>query len=158
MILILPIIFFLEITIFNKLQIYGVKPELLLAAIVFFGFHSGKLRGAEAGAISGAIKDIFSTSGFGLNFFTFLFIGFVSGALRKRLLKENFVVEFLLVNLAVYITSLTQFIYFNRILRTNPIGDFFSVTFLKGLYTGVLSLIMFYVLSKMFRYPKEDDL
>ena len=158
MILIIPIIFFLEITIFNKLQICGVKPELLLAVTVFFGFHSGKLRGAEAGAISGIIKDIFGTSGFGLNFFTFAFIGFISGALRKRLSKESFIVDFLLVNLAVYAVSFVQFIYFNKMLGVSYEGNFFPSTFCKGLYTGILSLIMFYVLSKIFRPLKEGDL
>ena len=158
MIVVIPIIFFLEITIFNKLQPFGVKPELLLAATVFFGFHSGRLRGAEAGAISGAIKDIFSTSGFGLNFFTFIFIGFISGALRKRLSKESFIVEFLLVNLAVYTSSFVHFIYFNKVVGASPGSNFLLATFLKGLYTGVLSLIMFYALSKIFRPLQEDNL
>ena len=48
----LAILLFLELTVFSKLRILGVRPELLLIATVFFGFHFGIARGVEVGIIS----------------------------------------------------------------------------------------------------------
>ncbi len=135
------LLFFVELILFDKLRIYGVRPEILLIATVFFGFHFGRARGIEIGALSGVLKDVFSITAFGVNVFSFLLIGFLSGYLKDKLFKENFVTQFLFSCFSVYIVW-----GFAPV----PIG----AVLYKGLYTGILAPFLFLVLTKIFG-PKE---
>ena len=135
------LLFFVELILFDKLRIYGVRPEILLIATVFFGFHFGIARGIEIGALSGILKGAFSITAFGINVFSFLLIGFLSGYLKDKLFKENFVTQFLFSCFSVYIVW-----GFAPV----PIG----AVLYKGLYTGILAPFLFLVLTKIFG-PKE---
>lgn len=135
------LLFFVELILFDKLRIYGMRPEILLIATVFFGFHFGIARGMEIGALSGILKDVFSITTFGVNVFLFLLIGFLSGYLKDKLFKENFVTQFLFSCFSVYIVW-----GFAPV----PVG----AVLYKGLYTGILAPSLFLVLTKIFG-PKE---
>ncbi len=135
------LLFFVELILFDKLRIYGMRPEILLIATVFFGFHFGIARGMEIGALSGILKDVFSITTFGVNVFLFLLIGFLSGYLKDKLFKENFVTQFLFSCFSVYVVW-----GFAPV----PVG----AVLYKGLYTGILAPSLFLVLTKIFG-PKE---
>lgn len=135
------LLFFVELILFDKLRIYGVRPEILLIATVCFGFHFGIARGMEIGALSGILKDAFSITTFGVNVFSFLLIGFLSGYLKDKLFKENFVTQFLFSCFSVYIVwGFTP----------API----KAVLYKGLYTGIFAPFLFLVLTEIFG-PKE---
>jgi len=149
-------LFFLEITLFDKLRILGVRPELLLVATLFFGFHYGPGRGAEAGCISGVLKDIFSSGPFGINAFAFLFIGFFAGLLKDKLFKDNFVTQFFLSSVAVYIASVVYFLYLNEITPSVAFAGFWKMCLYKGLYTGFLAPLFFLALAKIFESEEKE--
>ena len=135
------LLFFIELILFDKLRIYGVRPEILLIVTIFFGFHFGIARGIEIGALSGILKDVFSITTFGVNVFSFLLIGFLSGYLKDKLFKENFVTQALFSCFSVYIVWG---------FASAPVG----AVLYKGLYTGILAPSLFLVLTKIFG-PKE---
>lgn len=143
------ILFFLEVTLFDKLRIFGMRPEILLIATVFFGFHFGIIYGIEAGIVSGILKDIFSISTFGINTFSFLFIGFLSGYLKDKLFKENFVTQFLFSCLSVYLVWAISLLGWGE-----NYSPYVKPVLCKGLYTGIFAPILFLILTKIFG-PKE---
>jgi len=142
------LLFFVELILFDKLRVSGVRPEILLIVTVFFGFHFGTVRGMEIGALSGILKDIFSITGFGINAFSFLLIGFLSGYLKDKLFKDNFVTQFLFSCFSVYLVW-AIFI----VLGQASFSPTAAVLY-KGLYTGILAPFLFIVLTKIFG-PKE---
>ena len=148
------LLFYLEIAVFDKLRIFGVRPELLLIATFFFGFHFGILRGMEAGIVSGLLKDIFSLSSFGINTFSFLLMGFVSGFLKNKLVRENFITQFFLAALSVLVISVVYFLYLNQIVKSAISREFWKASLYKGLYTGCMAPFLFFILTRIFG-PKE---
>ena len=99
------IIFFIDLFVFEKFRIFGVKPELLLIAVLFFGFNFGIARGIEVGIIAGILKDIFSVGYFGISIISFTLTGFIAGCLKDKLLKENFIIQFVASGISVYFIS-----------------------------------------------------
>lgn len=145
------ILFFLEVTVFNKMRIFGVRPEILIIATIFFGFHFGMIYGIEAGIISGILKDIFSLTGFGINVFLFLFVGLLSGYLKKKLVKQNFITQTFLSALSVYLASCIYFLDLNKFVKGDVVAQFWKLSLYKGLYTACLAPLFFFILTRFFR-------
>jgi len=144
-------LFFIEAAIPPRFGLFGARPELLLIATIFFGFHFGALIGAEAGIFCGILKDILSVGNFGINTISFLFIGFLSGYLRKKLFKENFIAQFFFSCLGVYLISGVYFLNLDRFAGSDTGAEFWNLVFYKGLYTGVLAPFLFFVLARAFK-------
>lgn len=148
------VLFFLEAVFFSRFRIRGASPGLLLIAVIFFGFHFGTTRGAEAGLITGLLKDIFSLTNFGVNTFSFLLVGALAGYLRKKLARENFITEFFISASAVYLTSGVSFLDLSCLARGAELAGFWVIIFYKSLYTGLAALPLFFALRRIFT-PKE---
>lgn len=148
------LLFLLESLLFNRLRIFGARPELLLIATIFFGFQFGPVRGLEMGLLAGALKDVFSITPFGVNTFSFLAIGCLSGFFREKIFREGLITQFLFSSACVYIISGVYFFCINWILKCEAPGDFWRISLLKGLYTGCLGPVLFFILRKIIK-PEE---
>ncbi|MBL7155578.1 MAG: rod shape-determining protein MreD [Candidatus Omnitrophica bacterium] len=144
----------IEIAVFKNLAIFGTRPELLLIFTVFFGFHFGIARGMEAGLVSGILKDVFSITGFGINIFSFIAIGFLAGFLKNKLIKENFITQFTFSMLSVLILSSVYFLYLAEIVKNDIGTGFWKVVLYKGLYTAIFAPFLFFIFTLVFS-PKE---
>ena len=151
----LAILLFLELTVFSKLRILGVRPELLLIATVFFGFHFGIARGVEVGIISGILKDMFSVTAFGVSVFSFLIVGFLAGFLKDKLFKEDFITQFILSCVFAYLVSGIYFLYLDKIMGGDPGAVFWRQAAAKGLYTGFIGPVLFFILLSIFGSGKN---
>jgi rod shape-determining protein MreD len=149
-------LFFLEITLFNKLRIYSARPELLLIATIFFGFHFGAIRGLEAGTLAGALRGLFSVTAFGIHMFSFLLIGGLSGLFKEKLSKENFLMQIFFSGASVAALGGIYFLYLSKTLKCDMAGDFAEVTLVKGLYTGCATPLVFFILGKMFKSKEAE--
>lgn len=148
--IILSILLFLELTILDRIRLFGVRPDLLLIATVFFGFHFGVMRGLEIGLASGILKGIFSINDFGLSAFSFLFIGCLAGYFSEKLTRDNFLIQSLLTLLCTFVVSSIHLLY----LSVDIGGQLWTAALYKGLYTGLLAPFIFFVLTRIFEYRK----
>ena len=82
-ILMIALLFIVQTSIFSHLELAGVVPNLLLAFTALVGFMRGRKEGMLVGLFAGFILDSFSGQLFGIYAFTFLFLGFLNGFLRK---------------------------------------------------------------------------
>ncbi|MFC1576240.1 rod shape-determining protein MreD [Candidatus Omnitrophota bacterium] len=145
------VLFFAEVVLFGNLRIFGARPSLLLITTLFFGFNFGMARGAEVGLVSGVLTDMLSIGSFGINTFSFLLAGSLSGYLKDKLFRDNFVTQFFLSNVSIYLIAGVYFLYFDKILKTDPGAGFLRLSLAKGLYTGLLAPILFFILTMIFR-------
>jgi rod shape-determining protein MreD len=70
-----------ELVFSHFFSLFGVKPDILLIAVVAWGFVRGSEEGILIGFLAGLCEDVFSSS-FYLHIITKTFIGFLSGAVR----------------------------------------------------------------------------
>ncbi|MDW7674104.1 MAG: rod shape-determining protein MreD [Bacillota bacterium] len=101
----------LQSTVFSYLAIAGVKPDLLLIAVVFFSFIRGHRHGAVLGFCYGLLEDLVVGRFIGLNALIKMTIGFLVGLTEGKIYKENLIAPGLLVLLASIISG-----YLNLIL------------------------------------------
>ena len=153
---ILFLFLFCELTVFSKLGILGVKPDLLLIATLFFGFQFGIRGGIEVGIICGTSKDLLSVTTFGVNAFSFLFVGFLSGLLKDKVFKDNLIIQFMVSTAAVSLVAILHFLLLSNAEIDNVGAQLFKTALIKGLYTGFLAPIIFVILSAIFK-PKEYE-
>ena len=71
--------FILQTTVFQRLAIGSIVPNLLLIATVSFGFMQGKITGIWAGFLCGILKDIFYGNLLGFYALIYLCIGYGAG-------------------------------------------------------------------------------
>ena len=87
----------LHLTVLEHIRIWGARPDLVLACVVFFGFFLGSEAGLETGLVAGAMEDLFALDFFGINIFVFGVTGLLAGALRTKLSRESKRIRTLLV-------------------------------------------------------------
>ena|SRR3989338_126958 len=144
-------IFFLEMVLFNRMIIFGARPDILLLTTLFFSFYFGATRGIETGLICGLLKDLFSITNFGVATFSFAIIGFLAGLLRNKLARDSIVVQFLVSNIAVYVFSVFYFLSGSMYGSQAPETAFWRITFYKGIYTGAAAPFLFFVMASVFK-------
>ncbi|ABB14120.1 MULTISPECIES: rod shape-determining protein MreD [Carboxydothermus] len=125
-------------TVFSRLAVNGVKPDLILILTVILSFLYGPPRGAFFGMQGGLIEDLFTGHFIGLNTLVKMVTGFLAGVLEGKIYPENwwfpgvivfvltFVKDFLYVaflNLLGINIALTE--AFGRIMPVEALYNFF---------------------------------
>lgn len=90
----------------------GISAELLLLFIVSFSFLYGSRHGVWMGFCVGLFQDLATGTFFGLNTFSKMVLGYISGNFSKKVFKEQLFLPVVAVGLA----SLLQYILFMLIL------------------------------------------
>lgn len=91
----------LQATVFNFLQVAGVKPDLILMLVVFNGFLRGSKEGAFLGFLAGLLQDIFTGNYIGLNALTKMLAGYMAGLAETRFYNESIII----VSMITFTTS-----------------------------------------------------
>lgn len=156
LVLLILVVFTLQATP-SFLEIYGVKPVLLLPLAVSIAMFEGEFAGAFVAMACGLLWDLASESPFGAYGFIFLIAGVAAGLLMRLLLRnEWFNCMFLVLFSAVIILSL-EFLFTYAIYRYEDIGDVFLRRHLPMmLYTTVLSPIIYFIVKLIEKIKPEE--
>lgn len=145
---ILIVAFFAAIAVFqtvfsHSFAVFGVKPDILLIAVVAWGFVRGSEEGIFAGILAGFLEDVFS-AGFYLHMITKPFIGFLAGALSGGLstsLSFIYPVTCGILTLVSYVLEVVfSYFFFGRLLPSAH--SLISVIFIATLYNAILSAML----------------
>ncbi|MBD3304768.1 rod shape-determining protein MreD [candidate division KSB3 bacterium] len=99
----------LQTTVFHLIQIGGVKPDLVLILVVYFGLTKGSDIGCVSGFAFGLIEDMFSGMSLGANALTKTIVGFLCGFSGKHLYTQSLVTHILCVGVSTIIDVLLLF-------------------------------------------------
>jgi rod shape-determining protein MreD len=102
-ILLFVIAFVVQTTVFPRIAIEGVKPDLILVITVYLGLVRGPAIGCANGFFAGVIEDVYSGLYLGSNALTKTIIGFVCGIFGKRLYTQSLFAHMLCVGLSTLI-------------------------------------------------------
>ena len=140
----------LQTTSLNRLSILGIKPDLLLILVIFFGLYKGPLSGACYGFLAGILLDLFSPAPLGTNAFSKTVLGFLAGAVAPLLYFEAPLIQGLLLFIGMFLEGMILFI----LLSSFQLVPSFSYSFLyiilpAALYTSLLTPLLFYAFKKV---------
>lgn len=157
---ILALALILQLTVLDYIKIAGVKPDILLIVVIFFGLFLGKGPGLESGFAAGLAKDLFALDFFGINAFVFALTGLLAGSLGERFSRESRKTQVLLVTLLTAFSMTLHFIIvsiFSKWVYLN-FGEYLAGSIMPTcIYTALASIPIFFKLMKTYniRGPEE---
>ena len=99
-IIIILLAFLLQTTVFHKLALANVVPNLLLILTVCYSYMRGRTSGEVIGLVCGLMLDMMYGSVIGLYAFIFMTIGFLCGYCQKIYFTDNYILPCVLVGLS----------------------------------------------------------
>lgn len=154
---ILLVVLVLQSTVLYRVEIAGVRPDLLTAFVVYFAWMRGPLAGTIAGFSIGLLQDLDAPGPLGLNALAKTLVGFLIAKAGFRVHRSNVGVRF-----AFFFTALLvhDVVYFG-VLTNGDMGDFVTQMAFVGLpsalYTAVTVLLLLGIVERVSRRPLLTD-
>lgn len=146
------LIVLIQSSVLDYVEIFNVKPNLLLIFIVATALLRGNVEGAVIGFISGLSQDIVSGKLLGFYSLLGLYLGLIIGSVNKRLYRENF---FLIIFFTFISTVVYEYIVYLLGIFFRGKGDllypFQNVIFPEAIYNCALSVFIFMIAIRMNR-------
>lgn len=89
MYLILFAALFLQCTLVRYVAVGGIRPDLVILCVIFFGLFFGRSTGLEAGLVAGCVVDILGLDIFAMTMFIYGLTGFAAGLVNRQFSKDS---------------------------------------------------------------------
>ncbi len=140
-----------QTSVFDKLEIFGAKPDLLLILIVYANLDKKIYKGLGVALIGGIFADGFSGAIFGIQLICKQVDAFVTQFLSRRLFVDEKLVKFLIiaiVSLADRVILYSTSILLNQ--NMNTLLYLAKNTVVVILYNVIVSIVLFKVFDYVF--------
>jgi rod shape-determining protein MreD len=146
---ILLVVLVLQSTVVYRIEIAGIRPDLLVGFVVYFAWMRGPVAGTIAGFTVGLLQDLDAPGPLGLNALAKSVVGFLVAKAGFRVHRSNVGVRFAFFFVALLVHDI---IYFGAI-TNGDWGDFMREMFFVGLpsalYTAILVLALLYLAERI---------
>jgi rod shape-determining protein MreD len=136
----------LELTVFTKIEIWGIRPDSTVIVLVYAALAMGPLAGAVLGFLLGLAEfGILSASMSSMPLAGTL-VGFLVGRYGSKIVHESYAVQMVIIFSAVVIMDLVNFAWYD------PGGLPFVLaryTLLGGVYTAVAGVVLVFIVRRM---------
>ncbi len=146
-----PFIFFiplliLQTTVVPLFAFYNAVPDLILILLVFYAVSYGQIFGTALGFIFGFLFDLITGSLLGSAMLSKTMAGFIAGYFsnenKRDMYLKSYIFSFIIFLCAV-VDSIVYSFFSSAELQRNFLLLFFEQGLLPGLYTAVISIIVF---------------
>ena len=152
------ICFLLQTSVFSRLQLAGITPNLLLVVVTLFGFMKGKKYGIITGFVSGLLLDLFFGSYFGMYALIYMYIGWVNGFLRRVFFGDDLKLPMLLVGASDAVYGIV--IYFTMFfLRERYSFGFYAqnVIIPEAVYSVLVTMVLYFPIVRICEWIDKED-
>jgi|SRR5690554_549872 len=125
----------LQSTIFARLNLFGITPDLILVITVCYGLLYGPYQGLIMGLAGGLLLDLAGGGILGINTLTKALLGYGAGFMEKTVFKDNILIPLAFLVIATVTGEVISF-FFLSVFGWQ--GRFFNY-----LYTTVLPLSLY---------------
>lgn len=156
--LIIVVSFLLQSTIFHKLTIASIYPNLMVIVTAAFGFMRGKKEGMAVGFICGLFQDLFWGDSLGFHMLIFSVLGYFNGAFERVFYDDD-------IKLPIGLIAASELIY--GIITYACLcmfhGDFAFWTYLTKIilpelvYTVLITLVLYQVILKINKKLETEE-
>ena len=139
--------FLLQTSIFGRLKLGGVTPNILISVFSTYGFMKGRRHGIIIGFFAGLLLDIFSGNIFGMYALIYMYIGFLNGLFRKQLFGDDLRLPMILIGTSDLIYGLVTYLVLFAI-RSQYDFYFYLMNIIlpEVVYTVLVSIFVYYVI------------
>ena len=137
-------------------SIFGVKPLLLVPAVICIAMFEGEFAGALLGAFAGCLCDIGGITIFGFNGIMMLIMCTICGLLIMFWLSRNAVSAFLLCTAVLFIRGTVEYFVCLAIWGFEGIGMYYVQHTLPCIvYSAIISPVFFFAVKKIHEIFEE---
>lgn len=133
-----------QLTLSNYIQVWGVKPDLLMVLVILNGFLRGTREGAFLGFMAGLMKDLLAGCLFGTGALSGLIAGYAAGFAEARLFKESRLIG---AGLVFCVSILVQLVLYATLslsgLGLAPGVALFKIALPAAAYNGLVGAILY---------------
>jgi len=140
--LVLLVVLILQATVVHRIEIAGVRPDLLVAFVVYFGWMRGPIPGVIGGFTVGLLQDIDAPGPLGLNALAKTVVGFIVAKAGFRVHRSNVGVRFVFFLTAMLVHDLIYFGFYTSGDVGGLVRQFVFVALPSALYTTVLVVLL----------------
>ena len=101
--IILVFAYVLQSTVLQYIEVWNIKPNLLIMLIIYFALIRGSVEGGIIGLAGGILMDILAGKVFGIHSLLGLYIGVFTGIFNKRFFKESYFVGLLFIAIFTFV-------------------------------------------------------
>jgi rod shape-determining protein MreD len=145
----------LNTTAFDRISIWGAKPDLLLAIVVYLSLFKGPVWGIIAGFVLGVLQDAQSHHVLGLNAASKAVVGYAASRTWEGLDKESAYTQMAVIFGAGLLHNLLFFILYSGTQVGQVPGLMVRSGFLGALYTALTAPLVLAVLQRLFGFRME---
>lgn len=146
---IVVICYLLQCTVFSKLTLASIKPNLMLIVTASYGFMKGQKKGMFIGFLSGFLMDIQFGGIIGFYALVYMLLGYLNGLFQRMYFNEDIKLPLILIAVSEFIYGLV--IYFLMYLMQGKFGFVYymsNIIIPELIYTivvtmGVYPIILF---------------
>ncbi len=135
--------FLLQSSVFTRLDLGGITPNLLIVLTASFGFMKGEKTGMFIGFVCGLLMDIFFSEYMGLYSLVYLYIGFLNGKFKKIFFPDDIKLPITLIIFSDLMYGLMC--YFSFLLRGKfHFGYYFvHIVLPEVVYTIIITIALY---------------
>lgn len=158
MTLLVFIFYLLQCTLFKKISLASVSPNLLLILTFCAGFMGGRKMGMYVGFLSGLLLDLFYGDVLGFNTLLLLYIGYVNGMFNKMFYDEVITLPLVLLVGSQFSYSIIYYV-FNFMLRNKLDMKYYMTHIIlpELAYTVIISVLIYQLLLRLNRKLDEIE-
>jgi len=133
--------------VFNYIEIFGVKPNLVIVFIVSVALLRSNAEGMAVGFFTGISQDLLFGRVIGLHALLGLYPGLIIGSVNKRLYRENFfvIIFFTFISTVAYESAVYLYHGFGAIIngRADLLYAIRAVVFPEAVYNSAVSVFVY---------------
>jgi len=133
----------IQLSVLPSINFFNIKPDILLILVIFFNLYFSFKKGLIIGSLCGLLKDVFSSSVFGLNLLSFIICIFIIKRIKKYIYKEDYLIRISIVFLISFINSIIYCVFRAAFFNLAFYVSFLLIIFLESIYTALISPIIF---------------
>lgn len=148
----------LQTSVFSRIALAGITPNLLLVMTAMFGFMLGVKYGMVTGFLCGLTLDLFMGTHFGMYALIYLYIGLLNGLFLKIFYGDDIKLPLFLVAFSDLIYGMTIYGAFLFLDGERDFLYYFSnIIIPEIIYTSVVSLAFYYPLKSLAAWVDREE-
>ena len=146
-IVIIMVCFILETTLFQKIALASIVPNLLIVVTASFGFMRGKMEGLLIGFFCGLLKDVMSGDLLGLYALIYMVIGYLNGFFSNIFYDDDMKLPISLIAASDFLYGLIVYIFIFMLQSNFKFTYYFRHIIMAELvYTVLVSLGLYHII------------
>jgi rod shape-determining protein MreD len=141
-----------QVTVLNFIEIFGVRPNLVIILIVSISLLEGRNQGAVVGFFAGLCLDAVIGVALGYHALIGMLLGILLGNINKRFFKENLFVMLICTFIStVLFESTVILISYALGLRMNYIESLKDIIFPEAAINSIIGMVIFFLIVRINR-------